>query len=226
VFGSGSPELQDFQYFNIDKGGSFVGGSDGEYQSCFLAGIPDAVALLEGLANRLRERKTDAASAPQPSKPTASPNPLNTLRQVLMRFHLAVRQLRDRHDARPTLDVSDEYDVQDLLHALLRMFFDDIRPEEYSPSYAGKASRMDFLLKNERIVVEAKMTRAGLGAKEVGAQLIEDIARYSVHPDCGRLICFVYDPTERINNPRGLERDLGGSRGQMEVEVMVVPRGG
>jgi REase_DpnII-MboI/Uncharacterized protein conserved in bacteria (DUF2321) len=150
---------------------------------------------------------------------------LVALRQILVRFHLVVRQLRERHDTRPTLDVADEYDVQDLLHGLLRMFFDDVRSEEYTPSYAGKASRMDFLLKKESIVVETKMTRPGLGEKEVGTQLIEDIHRYSAHQDCKHLICFVYDPTGRISNPKGLERDLSKPIEKIEVEVIVVPRG-
>jgi REase_DpnII-MboI len=34
------------------------------------------------------------------------------------------------------MDIKDEYDVQDLLHAILRAFFDDVRPEEFVPSYA------------------------------------------------------------------------------------------
>jgi REase_DpnII-MboI len=44
------------------------------------------------------------------------------------RLHLIVRQLLHRHNNRPTLDVNDEYDVQDLVHALLKIFFHDIRP--------------------------------------------------------------------------------------------------
>jgi hypothetical protein len=35
--------------------------------------------------------------------------------------------------------LKDEYDVQDLLYALLRIFFDDVRPEEWTPSFAGKS---------------------------------------------------------------------------------------
>ena len=67
---------------------------------------------------------------------------------------------------------------------------------------------MDFLLKNEKVVVETKMTRSGLGDKQVGEQLIVDVARYKEHPDCKMLICFVYDPEAHIRNPRGLEADL------------------
>ncbi|WP_246327533.1 hypothetical protein [Candidatus Competibacter phosphatis] len=109
-----------------------------------------------------------------------------------------IGELRTRHDNRSTLDVKDEYDVQDLLRGLLQLFFDDVRPEEYTPSYAGKSTRMDFLLKDEATVIEVKMTRNGLGAKELGEQLILDIAHYKSHPNCRELYCLVYDPEARI----------------------------
>jgi len=150
---------------------------------------------------------------------------MTLLEVVCSRFHLTVKQLRERHDKRQTLDVTDEYDVQDLLHALLVLFFDDVRPEEYTPSYAGKSTRMDFLLRGESVVVEAKMTRPNLGAKEVGEQLIVDIAHYQSHPACRRLVCLVYDPQGRISNPRGLEGDLSKKHGELEVKVFVVPKG-
>lgn len=124
------------------------------------------------------------------------------------KFHAVARQLRNRHQNRETLRITDEYDVQDLLHALLRLYFEDIRPEEWVPSYAGKASRVDFLLKNEKVIIEVKKTRDHLEDKEIGDQLIIDIERYQAHPDCDRLICFVYDPEGRIGNPVGLKNDL------------------
>ncbi|MEI6002257.1 hypothetical protein H3V53_35580 [Paraburkholderia bengalensis] len=37
--------------------------------------------------------------------------------------------------------MTDEYDVQDLLHGVLHLEFDDIRPEEWCPSYAGTGTR-------------------------------------------------------------------------------------
>ena len=103
------------------------------------------------------------------------------------RFHLVVRRLKARHNDRDTLTVKDEYDVQDLLHSLLFLHFDDVRVEEWTPSYAGGSSRMDFLLKQEQIVIEVKKTRKTLKAKEVGEQLIIDITKYEVHPDCRKL---------------------------------------
>ena len=150
-------------------------------------------------------------------------NPIDPIINICDRFHLVARQLRSRYDERPTLDVQDEYDVQDLFHSLLHLHFNDIRPEEYTPSYAGKASRMDFLLKQEQIVIEIKKARPGFGAKELGTQLIEDIARYQAHPNCDILICFVYDPDGRIANPRGIEGDLNRTENGFAVEVLIRP---
>jgi hypothetical protein len=107
--------------------------------------------------------------------------------------------------------------------AALTSSIDDIRPEEWTPSYAGAAARMDFLLKNEQLVIEVKKTRSGLGAKEAGNQLIEDIARYQTHPDCAMLFCFIYDPDGSIANPRGIEKDLSQERDDLTVQVMIRP---
>ena len=145
------------------------------------------------------------------------------LENLLNKFHQVVIQLRDRHDNRNTLDVTDEYDVQDLLHSLLKIYCDDIRREEWTPSYAGTASRQDFLLKKEKIVIEIKKTRKGLNNKELANELIIDIARYKTHPDCQKLICFVYDPENRIKNPRGFETDLSTSTGDLNVKVYIRP---
>jgi len=144
---------------------------------------------------------------------------------ILTRFHQVARQLRRRHDNRPTLDIDDEYDLQDLLHALLRLFFDDIREEEWTPSYAGRASRVDFLLKAEKTTIEVKKARRSLSAKEIGDQLIIDIAHYQVHPDCESLVCFVYDPDGYVRNATGLENDLCKHHRDLLVKVYVMPKG-
>ncbi len=144
------------------------------------------------------------------------------LNRIFSRFHKIARQLRSRYADRATIDITDEYDVQDLLHALLKLYFDDIRAEEWTPSYAGKSARVDFLLKNEQIVIEVKKTRQGLADKELGDQLIIDVDRYKAHPDCKKLICFVYDPEGRVTNPAGLINDLN-TQHQGFVDVIIEP---
>jgi hypothetical protein len=163
-------------------------------------------------------KKAAAAAAKMPFG-----TPDQTIETVLDRFHAVVRQLRHRHDNRNTLSVEDEYDAQDLLHALLLIFFDDVRPEEWTPSYAGGSARMDFLLKAIKTVIEVKKWRKGHTAKGVGDELLIDIGRYREHPDCQRLVCFVYDPEGRLPNPRAMENDLSGKRDSLEIRVMIRP---
>ncbi|MEW6736262.1 MAG: hypothetical protein AB1489_33525 [Acidobacteriota bacterium] len=146
------------------------------------------------------------------------------IERICNRFQIVARQLQHRHEDRPTIDITDEYDVQDLFHSLLRLYFDDIRDEEWSPSYAAGASRVDFLLKQEQIVIEIKKTRTSLKARQLGEQLIIDIARYQSHPDCKLLYCFVYDPDHFIANPQGIENDLSRSQNGLNVRVLIVPK--
>lgn len=170
---------------------------------------------------RQSEAKLDLESATLAPGPSS---PADLVTTICKGFHRAARQLRSRHKNRETLKVEDEYDVQDLLHAFLVLHFTDVRPEEYTPSYAGGSARMDFLLKREKVVIEVKRTREGLADKEVGEQLIIDIARYKAHSDCSLLVCFVYDPEGRIGNPRGLESDLAAlATDALGVVVFIEP---
>ena len=145
------------------------------------------------------------------------------LSKLFERFHTVARQLRRRHDNRSTLEIRDEYDVQDLLQGLLKIDFEDVRPEEWTPSYAGGSNRMDFLLKDDEIAIEVKMTRQGLKDKELGEQLIIDITKYQSHPNCKSLYCFVYDPEGIIRDPRGLEKDLEELGKGFHVKVFIRP---
>ncbi len=145
------------------------------------------------------------------------------LSRIFEKFHVCARQLKRRHAGRSTLEINDEYDVQDLLNSILRLHFEDVRPEEWTPSYAGGNNRMDFLLKDEEISIEVKMTREGLKDKEVGEQLIIDIAKYKAHPQCKTLYCFVFDPEGYIRNPRGLENDLTTDHDGLSVKVYIRP---
>lgn len=144
----------------------------------------------------------------------------NSLECIFKNFHKVVKTLRNRYNNRTTIDVEDEYDVQDLLFAMLQIFFKDIRKEEWTPSYAGNSSRVDFLLKDEKIVIEVKKTRNTMKDKDLGDQLIIDITKYKSHPDCQKLICFVYDPEGRIVNPDGIINDLeGGNKDFVKIYI-------
>lgn len=146
------------------------------------------------------------------------------LLQLADSFHRVVLRLRRRHDDRQPFLINDEYDVQDLLAALLETRFEDIRREEWGPSYAGGATRVDFLLKNELVLVETKMTRASLTDRKLGEELIIDIDHYKQRPDCKVIVCFVYDPEHHLKNPQALEADLSKRHDHIDVRVIVRPK--
>ena len=140
---------------------------DGEIISSFIDSIK------EEIENGLYE-PPEIPNTTIKKKKIREENTVSILQNIFRKFHVIVRALRRRYSSRPTLDVKDEYDVQDLLSSLLFLYFDDVRHEEWTPSYAGKSSRADFVLKREKTVVEVKMTRSGLSDKELGNQLIVD----------------------------------------------------
>lgn len=180
------------------------------------------VARLARRAEQYLKKKERIKATPLTTpQALAFPDPVATVERLAKNFHLFVGQLRHRHANRPQLEIKDEYDVQDAFHALLRLFFDDIRDEEWTPSYAGGSSRIDFLLTNEEIVIEVKKTRSGLRDKEVGEQLLIDIQRYQTHQRCKLLIAFIYDPDKLIKNPAGLSSDLDRHGDVLDVKVII-----
>jgi hypothetical protein len=149
---------------------------------------------------------------------------IDHLRAICSAFHRVARQLRQRRDERPTLEVEDERDVLDLLQALLTIEYDNMEPEEWAPAYASGTTRTDLWLKDEGVVIIAKKTKQGIGAKALTHQVSVDFERYGSHPDCKLMFCFIYDPEGRIGNPKGLEGDLTLNYDGRRIEVMISPK--
>ncbi|MNG87297.1 hypothetical protein D3C73_345050 [compost metagenome] len=143
------------------------------------------------------------------------------LERLVKGLQRAMHPLTHRRKGSQSLSFDSEYDVQDLLHSLLRPWIQDIRPEEFTPSYAGSSTRMDFLLPAHKLVLETKIVRDRNHAKKVGDELIIDIEHYRRHSDCKNLWCVIYDPNQYITNTQGLKTDLEGERISKDGEVIV-----
>jgi len=151
-------------------------------------------------------------------------DPLDVIRKVCLRFHAVARQLRLRRDYRPTLEVEDDYDLQDLLCALLKVEFDEVATDEWTPPYTGGAPRTTLLVNKDQIAVVAKKTRPGLTTKELADQVTADSAHYRTQGRCSILFCFMYDPEGRIGSPKRLETTLTSVSEHCRVEVLVAPK--
>ena len=51
----------------------------------------------------------------------------DTIEKILNNFHKVVKQLRDRHDGRQTIEIKDEYDVPDLMLVLIHFSDDELK---------------------------------------------------------------------------------------------------
>lgn len=143
--------------------------------------------------------------------------------EICHNFPRVVKQLSKRHDKREPFTINDEYDVQDLLHALLSVHFADIRDEEYCSSFAGINSRIDFFLKEEGIGIEVKMIQESLRDNKLLSQLTTDLKQYQTHPEIKSLVIFIYDPEHLLNNPQAFINDIPGKEGNMGVNVIISP---
>lgn len=138
----------------------------------------------------------------------------------------AMHPLTHRRKGLTNLVFTSEYDVQDILHALMRPWIADIRSEENTPSYAGSSTRMDFLLPEYAIVIETKIIRDKSHGKTIGEEIILDIDHYRTHPKCNSLWCVIYDPNHFIVNAGGLASDLEGEskniKGTLNTKIVII----
>lgn len=154
------------------------------------------------------------------------PNPINDatvarVKRIFERFGAIVRELKTRERDRPPLSIADEYDVQYLLHGLLRLYFEDIRDESYLKQHADVSPRIDFLLEEEKMGIEVKYMTQRNNTKKIGSQLAEDKERYRADPDVETLLCFIYDPEQIASNPIELEKDISEVTANLETRVTV-----
>jgi hypothetical protein len=174
--------------------------------------------------NPSQAREAITPAKPQAATASSTSDPSEAVKSLCKRFHAVARQLRLRGEYRATLDIEDELDAQDLLHALLRLYFDDIETNEWVPSYTNGTPRTVFLLNDSRLAVVVKKTRTGLNIKDLTEQLHIDVEHCRTLKRCSTLLYFVYDPEGRIGNPRGLETDLISVSDQLTVDVYVAPK--
>jgi CheY-like chemotaxis protein len=152
---------------------------------------------------------------------------LNSVANVLDKFLTSYSVLEKRGHARPAFKLTNEYDLQDLLHSIMKPFYSDVISEEYTLKRAGKTKRLDLVVKGLETVIETKMIRSKAHGIGLSNELDIDIRGYVSHAHCKRLFCYVYDPLHYVRDPRIIERDLSGEAAQdsrvIDVSVFIRP---
>jgi len=186
----------------------------------FKEDIKDKICILEALLG-----KADLIPVlEQPVEKIEKDNETKKIIQIMKWFNKFVQELRYRHNNRETIIINDEYDIQDLLRSLLKIFYNDVRHEDFAPSNAWWNSRIDLVLHDEKIIIEIKMASEKLKDKDIWEQILIDIWRYHNHPSYKTLIVFIYDKWDNIRNKQWLIKDLQKqSKNWKEIIVIINP---
>jgi hypothetical protein len=187
---------------------------DGEYTD------EENLQRFHAMVDEASESFTDARESKEDTMDKVHRTALEKTERICGEFHSAAKQLRDTHSNSDSFEIENEYSVQSLLHSYLKLEFDDVRAEEYNPSYAGKQPRIDFLIEAHDIMIEVKHARPDHGKEDIREELAIDKDHYR-KKDYDQLICFIYDPDEVITNPDGFITDLEFE--EPSVTVLISP---
>ena len=119
--------------------------------------------------------------------------------------------------------VKSELDFQNFLYLILRSLFDDARREEWTPSMAGNAKRVDLAVPSAGLLIEAKFVRSPSHGRKIADELRIDIESYHSHPYCETIFALVWDAAGHLPDPIQIERELSAPRvkGTKGFEVVV-----
>ena len=148
------------------------------------------------------------------------------IRDILNNFSNAIQKIiKNRRKGHPNFVVEDEYDVQDILYVILKSVFPNLRDEDAIGKVGAKTTKIDLIIREEKILVEVKMIKAkDLNETHFIEQLKTDFESYHECKWLKKLFCFVYDPYKKTRDISNFN-DLNGERTKGEhnfnVEVII-----
>ncbi len=131
---------------------------------------------------------------------------------------LAVRSRKGKQ----SYDIDDEYDVQDLLHAVIRAYTKYSVQEDPLPKVAGaKASRADVSIEELGLLIEVKYVRAPDDQKRIFEEYSQDLVLYAQWAHLKTLIYLIYNSGD-LREPEAFEKlngfqEVGGRRFEVKI---------
>jgi hypothetical protein len=143
----------------------------------------------------------------------APPEPdIALIEQVCKRLPNAARILSNRQSKnKQPYDIEDEYDVQDLLHGILRAYVKYSVQEDPIPKVAGsKSSRADISIEELSLLIEIKYARGPNDQKRIFEEISQDLTLYTAWKPLKTLFVVIYNSGD-LKDPEALEK-LGGEK--------------
>lgn len=119
-------------------------------------------------------------------------------------------------------EITDEYDVQDLLHALLRGYLKYSVQEDPLPKVASaKSSRVDISIEELGILIEVKYVHGPEDQKRLFDEFSQDLVLYSQWPHLKTLIFLIYNSAE-LRDAEAFDKlsstqEIGGKKFDVKV---------
>lgn len=135
------------------------------------------------------------AFATNPAASFARRSAVEGVLDVINAFPASADVLKNRHRGRPDFLITDEYDVQDLFHALILPVIPDVVTEDPAPKIAGRSSRLDFVSKKARLGFELKHLKSAGDRDRVREEVLLDERVYQAHPCIDTVVVFISDPS-------------------------------
>lgn len=142
------------------------------------------------------------------------------------RIRNAARILENRQRKNKTsFVIQDEYDVQDLLHALIRGYLKYSVQEDPLGKVAGtKSGRADISIEQLGVLIEAKFVHGPTDQKRIFEEISQDLILYSKWEHLKTLIVLIYN-SDDLRDPESLEKlsgvkEINGKR--FEVQIVLV----
>jgi hypothetical protein len=145
------------------------------------------------------------------------------LLQLCTRLPNAARPLARRRKGKEPFEISDEYDAQDLLHAIVRAYFKYAVNEEPIKKLANtKSTRADFAIEALGTIIELKYARDPNDQARIVDELAQDLLYYEQWEHLKVFIYVVYNASD-LNDPEALDRLSGvRSHGDKQYEIHIV----
>jgi len=163
-----------------------------------------------------------------PRAPQSRQTAVSLVEECCNHFGDAVRYLNARRKV-PSLAITSEAAVQDVLFLLLRPNIPDLAWENPNLKEAGRSWRPDFTSAAPSIAVDAKYVRDASHGRSIVRELDEDIAAAREAPCWQALFFFVYDPSLYLPDVKGLLLHCNGTHyhegSSVCVRTIVFPSG-
>lgn len=125
--------------------------------------------------------------------------------QLCKRLPISAKALNRRRSNKTPFEIVDEYDVQDLMQAILRAYFKYSVSEEPISKLAGASSRADFAIQDLGVIIEAKYVHGPNEQDRIGKQFAEDVQSYSQWTHLEHFIYVVYGADD-LRDPEMLDQ--------------------